>query len=95
MLFSFSVKGKVDILIKKQLRVILHEFWNSDMSKENLFNEVYDTLGDSNPQAIVLHLMSKFDKDVINRYQYAVALLLGDEHPAARGYVAVFEKEHL
>ena len=95
MLFSFSVKGKVDILIKKQLRIILHEFWNSDMSKENLFNEVYDTLGDSNPQAIVLHLMSKFDKDVINRYQYTVALLLGNQHPAAHDYVAVFEQEHL
>ena len=65
------------------------------MSKENLFNEVYDTLGDSNLQAIVLHLMSKFDKDVINRYQYAVALLLGNQHPAAHDYVAVFEQEHL
>jgi hypothetical protein len=85
----------VDKLIKKQLRVILHEFWNSDMSKENLFNKVYDSLKDSNPQAIGLHLMSKFDPDVINRYQYAVALLLSDEQPAAREYVAVFEEEHL
>ena len=82
-------------MIKRVLRDLLHEFWNSNMNKEDLFNKVYDTLGDSNPQAIVLHLMSKFDPDVINRYQYAVALLLGNQHPAAHDYVAVFEQEHL
>ena len=82
-------------MIKRVLRDLLHEFWNSNMSKEDLFNKVCDTLGDSNPQAIVLHLMSKFDKDVINRYQYTVALLLGNQHPAAHDYVAVFEQEHL
>lgn len=82
-------------MIKQKLRELLHEFWNSNMTKEDLFNKAYDILGDSNPQAIVLHLLSKFDPDMINRYQYAVALLLGDEHPAARGYVADFENKHL
>jgi len=82
-------------MIKQKLREILHEFWNSNMNKKDLFNKVNDSLGDSNPLAIVLHLLKKFDPDMINRYQYAVALLLGDEHPAAREYVAVFEKEHL
>lgn len=82
-------------MIRQLLRDLLHEFWESDMGKDNLFEKAWEVLGESNFQAIVLHLMSKFDPDKINRYQYAVALLLNDQHPAARDYVKMFELEHL
>jgi hypothetical protein len=82
-------------LIKQKLREILHEFWNSNMATHELLNKMDHAFGGSNTQAIFLYLLSKFDPDTINRYQYAVALLLCDGHPAAREYVAVFEKEHL